>query len=174
MAYIQTGQHAPGIIELLQYKPSSGQALSALAQTLLLGSSGLSSGERELIAAYVSRLNECTFCCQSHAAAARVHLHENTDLVDEVLLHAETRGLSKKMQCLLQLAAKIQKGGKSVQASDIEHARQAGASDEDIHDTVLIAAAFCMFNRYVDGLGTSPAPAEAYPAMGQKMSEGYV
>lgn len=173
MAYIQTGINQPGIVELLFYKYSTGNALSNLAQTLLLGKSPLSPGERELIAAYVSHLNSCEFCHTSHAAACNVHLGDQGKLISEVITNLETANLPAKMKALLKIAAKVQESGKRVTANDIEHAKSLGANEEEIHDTVLIAAAFCMFNRYVDGLGASSASPEEYSEMGKRMSKGY-
>ncbi|GAB1449184.1 carboxymuconolactone decarboxylase family protein [Bacteroidota bacterium] len=147
---------------MLFYKYSTGNALSNLAQTLLLGKSPLNSGERELIAAYVSHLNACEFCHSSHAAACNVHLDDQGKLISEVITNLETANLPAKMKALLKIAAKVQESGKRV-----------SANEEEIHDTVLIAAAFCMFNRYVDGLGASSASPEEYAEMGKRMSKGY-
>lgn len=173
MAYIQTGIDQPGILELLFYKNSTGNALSNLANTLLLEKSPLSSGERELIASYVSYLNECEFCHLSHTAAANVHLGDQGKTVSCVIKDIDTAHVSEKMKSLLRIAGKVQKSGKQVTQTDVDAAKKLGASDEEIHDTVLIAAAFCMFNRYVDGLGTTPAKAEEYPDMGKRMAKGY-
>ena len=157
MAYITTGVNQPGIIELLFYKGSTGKALSNLAETILRGPSGLTSGERELIASYVSKLNDCNFCHDSHSAAANAHLGDNGNTVECVISNVADAPVSNKLKALLKIAARVQKGGKEVTLADVEFAKKAGATDEDIHDTVLVAAAFCMFNRYVDGLGTFPA-----------------
>jgi len=173
MAYINTGIKQPGIIELLFYKNSTGNALSNLANALLIENSPLSSGERELIASYVSYLNECEFCHLSHSAAANAHLGDNGKTVSCIIENIETADISKKLKELLKIAGKVQKSGKLVTKEDIEEAKLSGAVDEEIHDTVLIAAAFCMFNRYVDGLGTTPAKKEEYPEMGVRMAKGY-
>lgn len=173
MAYINTGIKQPGIIELLFYKNSTGNALSNLANALLIENSPLSSGERELIASYVSYLNECEFCHLSHSAAANAHLGDNGKTVSCIIENIETADISKKLKELLKIAGKVQKSGKLVTKEDIEAAKLSGAVDEEIHDTVLIAAAFCMFNRYVDGLGTTPAKKEEYPEMGVRMAKGY-
>lgn len=174
MTYIKTGVHQPGIIELLFYKGPTGKALSNLAQTLLHGPSNLSSGERELIASYVSRLNNCEFCHRSHAAAANVHLGDHGETITCVIENLNDAPVSEKMKSLLRIAGKVQESGKSVVPEDIRQAKEKGATDEDIHDTVLIAAAFCMYNRYVDGLGTIPAQDEEYPGMGLRLAKkGY-
>src|SRR5690606_39211084 len=144
-----------------------------LAETLIRGRSSLSSGERELIASYVSYLNACEFCSDSHGAAAANYLSDPS-IVQKVRGDLDAADLAPKLRALLDLAAQVQQGGRKVQPVHIEAARTQGASDEDIHDTVLLAAAFCMFNRYVDGLGTPPAQPEAYAEMGQMLSRrGY-
>ncbi len=175
MSYIKTDLPFPGILELLFYKRSTGKALSNLAQTLLHGPSTLSSGERELIAAYVSRLNNCEFCCESHGAAATAHFKDDGKTITCLLDAADEIPVSGKMKALLLVAAKVQQSGKAVNAAIIEQAKLAGATDEEIHDTVLISAAFCMFNRYVDGLGTQlPTQKSDYVAMGQRLAtKGY-
>ena len=110
----------------------------------------------------VSRLNDCTFCHNSHAAIAACHLDDER-LVQSVMQGPEKAEISEKLKALLAIAAKVQQGGRAVQSADIDRARRAGASDMEIHDAVLIAAAFCMFNRYVDGLATwAPSDPEGY------------
>lgn len=173
MTYIQTGIKQPGIVELLFYKNTTGNALSNLANALLIEKSPLSSGERELIASYVSYLNECEFCHLSHAAATNAHLNDNGNTIKCVIENIDTANISEKLKQLLKIAAKVQKSGKLVTQEDIKIAKLKGAIDEEIHDAVLIAAAFCMFNRYVDGLGTIPATKEEYPEMGRRMAKGY-
>ncbi len=165
----------PGIRALLTAFPQTGRPLIELAEALLRGPSPLTPAERELIAAYVSSRNRCFFCTQSHAAAARHLYGEQKDLVDRVLHNASLTGLSPKMQALLQIAAKVQASGQHVSEADIAQARAAGATDQDIHDTVLIAAAFCMYNRYVDGLATwAPQDPKSYEDMGAELAQrGY-
>lgn len=154
MPHISLGNDLPGISGLLSYRPETGRALSGLAEVLLREPNSLSRGERELIAAYVSRLNECKFCASSHSAFAAAQLPEGMPVVSQVLADLEQAPVSAKLRTLLRVAGKVQQGGKSVTTADVAAAREAGASDIEIHDTVLIAAAFCMFNRYVDGLAT--------------------
>ena len=154
MAHIQVPDGLPGIRGLLAFRPETAKPLSELADVLLHAPSTLSPGERELIAAYVSHLNDCTYCHTSHAAIATCHLQDEA-VVTSVINSPENAPVSQKLKALLAVAARVQQGGHAVRSSDIDRARHAGASDIEIHDTVLIAAAFCMFNRYVDGLGTS-------------------
>jgi uncharacterized peroxidase-related enzyme len=175
MAYINTNIPQPGILGLLYYKSSSGKALSDLAHALLLGPSSLSSGERELIAAHVSYLNNCEFCHLSHKAAASAHLNDSGKTMDSIISGIDNANVSAKMKALLRVAGKVQQSGRAVAPEDIQEARQLGATDEEIHDTVLVAAAFCMYNRYVDGLNTQlPVSQEDYSSMGVRLAtKGY-
>lgn len=158
------------------FRPESGQYLYALAQVLLRGESPLSEAERELIAAYVSSRNDCSFCMHSHAAAARYLFKEDDQVVDLVLDDYQSAPVSNRLKALLNIAGKVQQNGKLVSDSDVRAARDAGANDRDIHDTVLIAATFSMFNRYVDGLATmTPSDPAAYQEMGKRLGDnGYI
>lgn len=165
MAHIDLGvdeTRFPGISGPVSYRPETGQPLMELADVLLRGPSTLSRGERELIAAYVSGRNECQFCAGSHSAFAAAQLDEGMALVEQVRADPDSAPVSPKLRALLRIAGAVQASGRDVTPELIGAARDAGASDLELHDTVLIAAAFCMYNRYVDGLGTL-APAD--PAM---------
>jgi uncharacterized peroxidase-related enzyme len=156
--------------------------MRALAEILLRGPSTLSSADREIIATYTSSQNDCHFCQTSHGVAAAHHLggpselEGNLALIAEIKRDFESALISAKLKALLNIAGHVQQGGKRVTAQDIARARSEGATDIEIHDTVLIAAAFSMYNRYVDGLATwAPQEAEAYIPMGARMAhEGYV
>ena len=172
MAYIQVEEGVPGIRSLALFRPETGVHLYDLARVLLRGESTLTEAERELIGAYVSYRNNCAFCMNSHAAAARCLYGDGKSIVDEVLADMQTSRISDKMKSLLNIAGKVQVLGKEVKEEDVTAARTHGATDREIHDTVLIAATFSMFNRYVDGLATfTPADPEAYAEMGQRMVE---
>jgi uncharacterized peroxidase-related enzyme len=174
MAHIQVPEGVPGIRSLVMFRPETGKYLYDLAQELLRGESPLSQADRELIAAYVSKRNDCFFCMSSHAAAARCLYEDDEAIVDEVLQDMERSSVSDKLKALLRVAGKVQVSGKEVTETDIALAKAEGGSDKEIHDTVLIAAAFCMFNRYVDGLGSwTPREPEAYVEMGKRMVAGY-
>ena len=175
MSYINTGNKHPGIVGLMHFRPETAKPLNELAETLLRGPSSLSSFEREVIASYVSWQNNCHFCHTSHGAAAAHHLDGDLDLIDDIKKGFEKTELSPKMKALIQIAKKVQESGHNVSQQDVDHAKEEGASDQDIHDTVLISAAFCMFNRYVDGLGTwAPEEKEDYDDMGQMLAhKGY-
>ncbi|MBS1951061.1 MAG: hypothetical protein OJF59_002960 [Cytophagales bacterium] len=175
MAHIQVPEGVPGIRSLVMFRPETGQYLYELAQVLLRGESPLSEAERELIAAYVSSHNDCVFCMSSHAAAARYLFKDKKQLVDFVLTDYQSAPISNKLKALLNIAGKVQVNGKNVLPEDVEEARRQGAIDRDIHDTVLLAATFSMFNRYVDGLASfTPTDPQAYEEMGVRLGEkGY-
>ena len=176
MAHIQVPEGVPGIRSLVMFRPETGKPLYDLAQALLRGESPLSPAERELIAAYVSSRNNTMFCKLSHAAASRSLYGEDKNIVDEVLNNVDGAPISDKLKALLHIAGKVQILGKEVTQEDVDEARKHGAGDRDIHDTVLIAAAFSMYNRYVDGLASwTPTDPAAYDEMGVRMAEkGYV
>lgn len=175
MPHIPVSTEIPGIRGLFEYRPETGTPLRKLAHVLLHGNSPLTKGERELIATFVSHGNGCTFCTMSHAAAARHHYGSEAHIVDDVVYNNDRTAITPLFSTLLDIAEKVRIGGRIVDAELIAKARSLGADDNHIHDTVLISAAFCMFNRYVDGLKAITPPAkEDYVAMGERMAtKGY-
>ena len=175
MPYIEVNNDFAGIRGLMAFRPETAEPLGALANLLLRDTEGLSPAERELIATHVSYLNDCFYCHNSHGEIACYYLDGDRELVDQVRKDYEHAPISAKLKALLAIAGKVQKSGRSVQPEDIERARQEGATDRDIHDTVLIAAAFCLFNRYVDGLGaTTPTDLSTYAPRARQIAErGY-
>lgn len=176
MPHISLPEGLPGITSAFAYRPETAVHMRALVEELMRGPNSLSSGEREMIATYVSTRNNCHFCQASHRAAAANHLDGNYELVDAVRNDPDSAEISTKLKNLLKIAGKVQISGKEVTSEDIEAARAEGATDREIHDTVLIAAAFSMFNRYVDGLATfTPVDHDVYDVMGKRMAhQGYV
>ncbi len=176
MPHITLNSTEPGIRGLLLFRPETGRPLSELAEVLLRGPGTLTRGERELIAAYVSGLNDCRYCSGSHSACAAAQLPGGMGVVQQVQADAASAPVPAKLKALLRIAAAVQQSGLAVTGNDVAAARAAGATDLEIHDTVLIAAAFCMFNRYVDGLATvAPDDPARYAAGAQRLiSQGYL
>lgn len=174
MPYIPLESHLPGITGLLEYSQETAKPIRELTQVLLRGESTLTIAERELIATIVSSRNACTFCMTAHTAAADAFLGE-PDTSEKVKQDIETAPVSDKMKALLTIAAQVQQGGKYVQQETIDRAKQFGATDLEIHDTVLIAALFCLYNRYVDGLSTvTPEDPAFYKGLAQRLKDnGY-
>jgi uncharacterized peroxidase-related enzyme len=176
MPHIDLPPELPGISSAFAFSPETAKPMRELAEVLLRGPNTLSSGEREMIATFVSSQNDCMFCQDSHRAAAAHHLDGDYELVDAVKDDYQSAPVSPKLKTLLSIAGKVAESGRNVTTADIDQARAEGATDKEIHDTVLIAAAFSMFNRYVDGLATwTPTEPEMYDVMGKRMAhEGYV
>jgi uncharacterized peroxidase-related enzyme len=175
MPHIDLSNDLPGIVGLMAFRPETAGPLNALAEVLLRADNSLTRGEREAIAAYVSFLNECRFCERSHSAFAARQLVGGYDVVESIKRDPHVAPVSARLRALLEIAGSVQRSGRDVTEADIAAARVAGATDTEIHDTVLIAAAFCMYNRYVDGLATwAPDAREAYDEMAEVIVEnGY-
>src|ERR1700693_404727 len=176
MPHIALPEGLPGIPSGFSFRPETAKPMRAVAEVLLRGPSSLTRGEREMIATLVSTRNDCVFCATSHRAIAAHNLDGDYGLVDAIRFDSENAPIGGKLKALLRIAGKVQQGGKNVTVEDIARGREQGATDLEIHDTVLIAAAFCMYNRYVDGLATSqPGDPGAYREMGKMLAhEGYV
>ena len=175
MPHIDLPEGYPGISAGFNYRPETAKPMRELADILLHQPNSLTPGERELIATYVSSRNCTTFCVLSHGAAATSHLGDSS-VVEKVKSNFLAAPISTKLKALLTIAGKVQQDGKLVTEADVKAARALGATDLEIHDTVLIAAAFSMYNRYVDGLSTvQPTDPGMYAQMGKHLAEeGYI
>ena len=176
MPHIDLPEGVPGIRSAMQYRPETAVHLNALAEQLLRAENTLPPGDREMIAAFVSSRNKTVFCEHSHSAFAAVQLDGGIDLVEEAKRDPDNAPIEPKLRALLHIAGKVAVDGKTVTSADIEAARAEGATDLEIHDTVLIAAAFCMYNRYVDGLDTwQPTDPQLYQERAHQIVEhGYI
>jgi len=184
MPHIALPEGLTGIRAAMAFRPETAKPLNELVEVLLHQPNPLTPGERELIATYVSSQNDCYYCQTIHGAIAAANLadedglpeKDSEDLVLTVKRDFQHAGISDKLKALLVIAGQVQRGGKSVTTEAVEAAHNLGATDLEIHDTVLIAAAFCMYNRYVDGLATwQPRDDEMYRERGKRVArEGYV
>jgi uncharacterized peroxidase-related enzyme len=169
MPHISLATHLPGITGLLEYRTDTALPIRELTQILLRGESSLSEAERELIATVVSHGNGCRFCTTAHTAAADLLLGES-DTAKAVKHNPATALVSDKMKALLDIARRVQQSGKRVTAEAVAVARQQGATDREIHDTVLIASLFCLYNKYVDGLAsTTPDDPAFYRQLAERI-----
>ncbi len=176
MAFINLQNDFPGIRGPMAFSPATGKALNELAEILLHDEKNtLTRGERELIGAYVSSENDCFYCQNVHGALAQHYFQSDMQFIDDIKKNYKSTSISPKLKSLLSIAGSVQKGGKYVTTEQIQHAKELGATDKEIHDTVLIAAAFCMFNRYVDGLNTwAPQDRQVYVDRAKmRAEEGY-
>ncbi|MFT4113273.1 carboxymuconolactone decarboxylase family protein [Silvibacterium sp.] len=176
MAHIALPPGHIGIRGAMAFRPETARPMNDLVEILLTGPSTLTKGERELIATHVSNRNRTTFCHNVHGAIAAAHLGGNEALVQQVKTDYLQAEISAKLKALLTIAGKVQQDGKLVTQEDVTAARNEGATDLEIHDTILIAAAFCMYNRYVDGLGTEqPNDPDLYRERGKRTArDGYI
>ncbi len=175
-SFINLENDFPGIRGPMAYSPETGKALNELAEILLHDDNNtLSRGDREMIGAYVSSQNDCFYCQNVHGALAQHYFECDMQFIDDIKKDYQSTSISPKLKALLSIAGSVQKGGKYVTTEQIEYAKNLGATDKEIHDTVLIAAAFCMFNRYVDGLNTwAPQDRQVYVERApMRAKEGY-
>ncbi|MDP9041310.1 MAG: peroxidase-related enzyme [Bacteroidota bacterium] len=174
MAYIQLNNGLPGITGLLENRVDTAAPIRELTQVLLRGENTLSEMERELIATIVSFKNQCHFCTNAHAATVTA-LGGSRELLEKVYHDLENAPLSEKIKALLVIGSKVQESGQAVFPKHIGRAKAAGATDKEIHDTVLIAALFCLYNRYVDGMDTyCPADPLYYKKLASRLvTNGY-
>ena len=175
MPYIPLDEKLPGITSLLQYRLDTALPIRQLTQILLRGESTLTEGERELIATVVSFGNECRFCTAAHSAAADLCLGES-GTADKVKNDPSNAPVSPKMKALLNIARAVQVNGKNVTPEMVLEAKNEGATDRELHDTVLISALFSLYNRYVDGLASvTPAEPAFYERLGNiLLKNGYL
>ena len=176
MAHINLENDLPGIRGPMAFRPETARPLNELAEILLRSNNTLPPGERELIGAYVSYLNDCFFCQNVHGALAQHYMQCDMQFIDDIKNDFRSTSISEKLKSLLTIAASVQKGGKFVTKEQVDNAKKNGATDMEIHDTVLIAASFSMFNRYVDGLATwAPTDREIYVKRAKmRAEEGYI
>ncbi len=175
MPYIPLNDKLPGITGLLDYRKDTALPIRELTQILLRGESTLTEGERELIATVVSYGNECAFCTAAHTAVADILL-DDTNIVEKVKHDPDHAPISDKMKVLLKIAGAVQKNGKLVTPAMVAEAKAQGATDRELHDTVLIAALFSLYNRYVDGLASvTPTDSAFYNRLGNILKDkGYL
>ncbi len=175
MPYIPLSEKLPGITGLLDYRKDTALPIRQLTQILLRGESTLTEGERELIATIVSQGNECRFCTAAHTAAATALLGDE-NIAESVKANIDAAPISNKMKALLKIAKATGKSGRLVTEEMIAVAKSAGATDKELHDTVLIAALFSLYNRYVDGLASvTPADPTFYDRLGNILKDkGYL
>jgi uncharacterized peroxidase-related enzyme len=173
---------APGILTAIRLTPGLGVHLRGLADELLVNDfpgATLVRAEREMLATAVSAANDCFYCMDSHGAFANALLErsgatELAPLVDVVKV-GSSEGFDDKMRALLQIARTVQREPRDLTAADVAAAHAAGAADADVQLAVLIAAAFSMYNRMVEGFrARTPPSAEAYrDRAGEIATNGY-
>jgi uncharacterized peroxidase-related enzyme len=173
---------APGILAAIRLTPGLGVHLRGLADELLVNDfpgATISRPQREMLATAVSAANDCFYCMDSHGAFASALLEHTgaSDLLPlvDVLKQGSSDGFDAKMSALLHIARTVRANPRELSAADVDAAQEAGASDADVQLAVLIAAAFSMYNRMVDGFrAKTPPTAEAYRSRASEIAaHGY-
>ena len=172
----------PGILTALRLTPVLGLHLRGLADELLVNDfAGATIGraEREMLATATSAANDCFYCMDSHGAFATALLErdgatERVPLIDAIKV-GSSDGFDDKMQALLHIARTVRREPRELTAADVAAAHAAGASDADVQLAVLIASAFSMYNRLVEGFRARTLPsADAYQARAAEIAaHGY-
>jgi uncharacterized peroxidase-related enzyme len=175
MAHIKLDESLPGMRRLLAYYPTAAPPLTGLMQVMMRGDLGLNKGERELIAAFVSGLNKCAACENIHSVVAGHLFNIDLSVVETIKINFQAAPISLRLKSILSIADQVHRGGKYVTRDLVENAKSVGITDQEIHDTVLISALFCMYNRYLDGLGVqSTDTLDSLDARGQHIAlHGY-
>ena len=172
----------PGIVTALQLTPALGIHLRGLADELLVDDfkgATITRPQREMLACAVSAANDCFYCMDSHGAFATALLErsgagEMVPLIDTIK-QGSSDGFDEKMRCLLHIARTVRGDARDLTARDVAAAHSAGASEADVQLAILIASAFSMYNRIVEGFrAKTPPTAEAYRARAQEIAaHGY-
>jgi len=156
------------IWHLLAFDPEAAHHLAALSHTLMHKPSPLSSGLRELIAAYTSSLNNCEFCMKAHAAVASQLLGDEA-LVWSVIDNLETSTLATKEKALPRFVQKVTLAPASITAVDTQALNQAGWDDASIFYAISACALFNFYNRWISASGVHPVSDEAFKRLGSRM-----
>jgi uncharacterized peroxidase-related enzyme len=164
----QDGEAIPEILHLFRFKRGATDHLVRFTEEVMRGPSPLSPGLRELIGAYFSKKNQCSFCSDAHAAAASELLEK--DLVDEVLDDLENSRLDSAHKALFRYIGKLAENASRVTASDIKKLKAVGWSEEAIYDALTVASVFKFYNTWNNGSGVQTMDAEDYLHSGKVLN----
>jgi len=162
------GETIPEILHLFRFKRRSTDHLVRFTEEVMRGPSPLSPGLRELIGAFFSRRNQCSFCSDAHAAAATRLLER--DLVEEVLLDLENSRLDEPHKALFRYIGKLAENPARVTPSDIDKLKEVGWSEEAIYDALTVASVFRFYNTWNNGAGVQNMTAADYVHSGKVLT----
>jgi len=141
-----------GVRHILNLRPAAGNLLVQYHQEIMRGPSPLTEAERELIAAYVSNLNRCDYCCKTHSVTA-VHFGVAEGLVQSLAEDESLAAAPPRMRAVLRFARQLTIGTGPIEAADAEAVYASGWSEAALHDVILVTAMFNFMNRLVHGHG---------------------
>ncbi len=170
MSFLKSLATDAGLLQIFQAFPEAARPLLEYHEVLLRGDSPFSAAERELIAAYVSGLNNCNYCRAVHSQTA-VALGVGAELVQQLLPNSQMQDVDLRMRPVLAFVRKLTVSPAKITAADVDAIFAAGWNDRALHDAVAICALFNLMNRLVNGLGVEAS--EEYTKMaGQRLADG--
>ncbi len=172
MSFLKSLPPDAGLLQIFQAFPKTARPLLEYHEALLRGESPFSAGERELIAAYVSGLNNCNYCHAVHSQTA-VALGIRANTIASLLSKSQDEHVDLSMKPVLAFVRKLALSPASVTAADADEVFAAGWNDRALHDAVAICALFNLMNRLVDGLGVKANEAYVRMAAQRLAQDGY-
>ena len=153
----------PNVFQAYAFDNARLKAFMTMSDDLMLGESGLSKAEREMIAVVVSAINHCHYCLTSHGAALRQRA-KNPELGETIAQNYRAANLDRRQKAMLGFAAKLTEAPDKIEEADRAALRRAGFSDRDIWDIAAVASFFNMSNRMAAATDMKPNPEYHYLA----------
>jgi uncharacterized peroxidase-related enzyme len=165
LALIRAASRQPiaGPVKLIMYRPDFlGTNLKALTHEAMRGASAWSVGDRELMAAFVSKLNECEYCIKAHSAVA-ARAYQDEQMVSAVLADLDSAPIEEPLRATLRMLQKLNREHR-VDVDDMRALLAAGVSRDRIEDALAVAFAFNTMNRLADAFAFSVPGPKAFEA----------
>jgi len=170
MSFLRSLEPEPGLLQIFQAFPEVARPLLKYHEVLLRGESPFSAAERELIAAYVSVLNNCNYCRAVHSQTA-IALGIRADLIPQLLANPQSKDLDPRLRPVLAFVRKLTVSPGKITAKDADEFLAAGWNDRALHDATAICALFNLMNRLVNGFGVD-APESYTKLAAERLAEG--
>jgi len=171
MSFLSYSRNFQGVGDIFMHDPARYLPFVQLLDNVMSAESELSKAQREMIALYVSRLNDCHYCVDSHSGVL-AGLETDADLVHS-LANRSTEHLDDRLRAVFTFAHKLALEPGSLSEADIDAVRSAGWSDQTIEDTMCVVATFAFLNRLVDGFGIVGSDDHFQQVGGMVSQQGY-
>ena len=172
MPYLPTLPEDAAMLDVLRLFPEAARPLVQFHEALMRGTSPLTTGQRELLAAYVSGLNSCSYCRRVHGATAEA-FGVPAELLNNLLVDVDRAEVDDRFKAMLRFVRKLTLEPASVTSQDATGVLSAGWDDRALHDAVMICGLFSCMNRVVLGLGLRADEEYALQAAARLSKEGY-
>jgi uncharacterized peroxidase-related enzyme len=162
-AFIRAASRQPvlDVVKQVRYRPDFyGKRMQPVTHEAMRGSSAWSVGDRELMAAYVSKMNDCEFCVKAHTATA-TQARQDDRAISEVLTDPDAAEISQPLRATLGVLGKLTREH-TVNEDDMRSLLASGVSREQIEDALAVCFAFNTINRLADAFAFSIADWEAF------------